>query len=57
MNIARKIFDNQHTTTEIIDLFGKRYYIDKKDPTFCRLCLNEVGDYYIFLRDCQLAGK
>lgn len=57
MNIARKIFNNQHTTTEIIDLFRKRYYIDKKDPTFCWLCLNEVEDYYIFLRDCQLAGK
>ena len=54
MNIARQIFNNQHCTTELIDLFAKRYKINEKD-VFHSLCLNEVGDYYLFLRVCELA--
>ena len=56
MNISRQIFNNQLCTTELIDLFAKRYKIDEKDHVFCWLCLNEVGDYYLFLRVCELAN-
>ena len=56
MNIARQIFSNQHCTTELIDLFAKRYKINEKDHVFYWLCLNEVGDYYLFLRVCELAN-
>ena len=35
MNIARQIFNNQHCTTDLIDLFGKRYKINEHDKTFC----------------------
>ena len=31
MNIARQIFNNQHCTTELINLFEKRYKIDEND--------------------------
>ena len=30
MNIARQVFYNQHCTTELIDLFAKRYKLMKK---------------------------
>ena len=50
MNIARQIFNNQHCTTELTDLFAKIYKINETDHVFCWLCLNEVGDYYLFLR-------
>ena len=56
MNIARQIFNNQHCTTELIDLFAKIYKINEKDHLFCLLCLNEVGYYYLFLRVCELAN-
>ena len=56
MNIARQIFNNQHCTTELIDLFTKRYKINDKDHVFCWLCLNEIGNYYLFLRICELAN-
>ena len=56
MNIARQIFNNQHFATELTDLFAKRYKINEKDHAFCWLCLNEVGDYYLFLRVCELAN-
>ena len=48
MNIARQVFNNQHSTTKIIDLFGKRYKIDENDKVFCWLCLNEISDYHFF---------
>ena len=31
MNIARHIFNNQHLTTDLINLLGKRYKVNKKD--------------------------
>ena len=31
MNIARQIFNNQHCTTELINLIEKRYKIDEND--------------------------
>ena len=31
MNIARQIFNNQHSKTEVNDLFGKRYKIYEND--------------------------
>ena len=34
MNIARQIFNNQHLTSDLIDLFGKRYKINENDKTF-----------------------
>ena len=56
MHIARQIFNNQHCTTEPINLFGKRYKIDENDKVFCWLYLNEISDYYFFLRICELAN-
>ena len=56
MNIARQIFNNQHLTTDLIYLFGKRYKINENDKTFRWLCLNETSDYLIFLRVCELAN-
>ena len=56
MNIARQIFNNHHCATELIDLFAKRYKINEKDHVFHWLYLNEVGDYYLFLRVCELAN-
>ena len=56
MNLARQIFNNQHCTTELIDLFAKRYKINEKDHVFRRLCLHKVGDYYLFLRMCELVN-
>ena len=37
MNIVRRIFNNQHCTTELIDLFAKRYKTNEKDHVFCWL--------------------
>ena len=34
MDVARQIFNSQHSTTDLIDLFGKRYKIDENDQTF-----------------------
>ena len=55
MNIARQIFNNQQCTTDLINLFGKKYKINENDKTFCWLCLNKTSDYLIFLRICKLA--
>ena len=41
----------------MIYLFAKRYKIDEKDHVFRWLCLSEVGDYYLFLKVCELANK
>ena len=38
MDLARQIFNSLHSTTDLIDLFGKRYKIDENDQTFCWLC-------------------
>ena len=38
-----------------IDLFAKRYKINEKD-VFHPLRLNEICDYYLFLRVCELAN-
>ena len=34
MDIARRLFTDQHPTTSLIDLFGKRYKIDENDKFF-----------------------
>ena len=34
MDIARRLFNDQHPTTSLIDLFGKRYKIDENDKVF-----------------------
>ena len=34
MDIVRCLFNNQHPTTSLIDLFGKRYKIDENDKFF-----------------------
>ena len=34
MDIARCLFNDQHPTTSLIDLFGKRYKIDENDKVF-----------------------
>ena len=56
MDVARKVFNSQHCTTYLIDLFGKRYNIDERDQTFRWLCLNEVDNYLTLKRICEL-GK
>ena len=56
MDVARKVFNSQHCTTYLIDLFGKRCNIDERDQTFRWLCLNEVDNYLTFKRICEL-GK
>ena len=56
MNIERQIFNNKHCTTELIDLFAKRYKINEKNHVFHCLGPNEVGDYYLLLRICELAN-
>ena len=56
MNIARQIFNNQHCATALIDLFARIYKTNEKDHVFRWLCLNKVGDYYLFLRVCELAN-
>ena len=30
--------------------------MNEKDHVFRWLCLNEIGDYYLFLRVCELAN-
>ena len=55
MNVARQIFNSQHSTTDLIDLFGKRCKIDESGQTFQWLCLNEVSNYLTFKRICELA--
>ena len=55
MDVARQILNTQHSTTDLIDLFGKRYRIDENDQTFQWLCLNEVSNYLTFKRICEFA--
>ena len=56
MDVPRQIFNSQHSTTDLIDLFWKRYKIDENDQTFHWLCLYEVSNYLNFLRICELAN-
>ena len=55
MDVARQVFNCEHSTTDLVDLFGKRYKIDENDQTFRWLCLNEVSNYLTFKRICELA--
>ena len=55
MDVSRQIFNSQHSTTDLVDLFGKRYKIDEIDQTFRWLCLNEVSNYLTFKRISKLA--
>ena len=55
MDTARQVFNSQHSTTDLIYLFGKRYKIDENDQNFWWLCLNEVSNYLTFKRICELA--
>ena len=55
MDVAIQTFNSQHCTTDLIDLFGKRYNIDECDQTFSWLCLNDVDNYLTFKRICELA--
>ena len=34
MNVARRLFNDQHPTTSLIDLFGKQYKIGENDKAF-----------------------
>ena len=43
-------------TSDLIDLFGKRYKTDENDETFWGLCLNQINDYFVFLRICELGN-
>ena len=52
MDIARRLFNDQHPTTSLIDLFGKRYKIDENDKVFRWLCLNKASNYLTYLRIC-----
>ena len=55
MDIARRLFTDQHPTTSLIDLFGKRYKIDENDKVFRWLCLNKASNYLTYMRICELA--
>ena len=55
MDIARRLFNDQHPTTSLIDLFGKRYKIDENDKVFRWLCLNKASNYLTYMRICKLA--
>ena len=55
MDIARRLFNDQHPTTSLIDLFGKRYKIDENDKVFWWLCLNKASNYLTYMRICELA--
>ena len=57
MDIAKKIFNDQNNTSDLIDLFSKRYKIDENSETFQWLCLNKINDYFVFLRICELANR
>ena len=51
------MFNDLHTSTDLIDLFGKGYQINENDHTYRWLMINEVDLYLVFLRICQLAKK
>ena len=55
MDIARRLFNDQHPTRSLIGLFGKRYKIDENDKLFQWLCLSKASNYLIYMRICKLA--
>ena len=55
MNVAKEIFNNLHTSADLIDSFGKRYQINENDHTYRWLMINKVDPYLVFFRICQLA--
>ena len=55
MDIARCLFNNQHPTASLINLFGKRYKTDENDKVFQWLCLNKASNYLTYIRICELA--
>ena len=55
MNVTKEIFNNLHTSADLIDSFGKRYQINENDHTYRWLMINEVDPYLVFLRIFQLA--
>ena len=57
MNVAKEIFNNLHTSADLIDSFGKRHQINDNDHTYLWLMINEVDPCLVFLRICQLAKK
>ena len=57
MNVAKEIFNNLHTSADLIDSFGKRYQINDNDHTYLWLMINEVDPCLVFLRISQLAKK
>ena len=57
MNVAKEIFNNLHTSADLIDSFGKRYKINENNHTYCWLMINEVDPYLVFLRICEPAKK
>ena len=57
MNVAKEIFNNLHTSADLVDSFGKKYQINENDHTYRWLMINEVDPYLVFLRICQLAKK
>ena len=56
-SFVKKLFNDQHSENEIINLSGKRYDINERDDVFRWFCSNKVGDYCIFLRICELASN
>ena len=56
MDIARAFF-KVGTTTDLINLFGKRYKINENDHTFRWLMINEYDPYLVSLRVCELSNK
>ena len=57
MSFVKKLFNDQHSENEIINLSGKRYDINERDDVFHWFCSNMVGDYCILLRICELASN
>ena len=55
MDIARRLFNDQHPTTSLIGLFVKRYKIDENDKVFQWLRLNKASNYLTYMRICKLA--
>ena len=55
MDIARRLFNDQHPATSLIDLFGKRFKIDENEKVFRWLCLNKASNYLTYMRICELA--
>ena len=57
MNVAKEIFNNLHTSADLIDSSGKRYQVNENDHTYWWLIIKEVDPYLVFFTICQLAKK